>query len=164
MLETPIEVSESNKATRAFIFAHGYMRALADAESSLSDAQRREWSEFIKQAVSLARKVGPQVRSLVIKSQEADENEVRAFLARTVNIANAVRDMAATRQELLRRHPEAIDFWSDAAQAEIDHLSETFDEAVETIALGLSADFHRAIEAARAEAGLTHGKRSEPAA
>jgi len=164
MLETLVEVSESNKATRAFIFAQGYMRALADAESRLSEAQRREWSELIKQAVLLARKFGPQVRSVVIKSREADEQAVRAFLARTVDVADAVRDMGAIRQKLLRRHPEAIDFWSDEAQAEIDHLSEIFDEAVETIALGLSADFHRAIEAARAEVGLTNGKRSEPAA
>jgi hypothetical protein len=163
-METLMEVSETNEATRAFIFAQGYMRALADAESTLSEVQRRQWSEIVKQAVATAQKVAPEVRSIVSKAQEAGEKEVRAFLARTVDVAVATRSIGEIRQELLRRHPDAIDFWSDEAQAQIDHLRDTFEEAVETIALGLNADFQKAIAAARAEAGLISGKRSKPTA
>jgi hypothetical protein len=162
MMETLMEVSESNKATQVFIFAQGYLRALADAESTLSEVQRRQWSNILKQAVDIAKRLAPQVRSVVIKAQESSEREVRAFLARTIDAADSAKQIGAIREELLRRHPEAIGFWTDDAQAHIDRLRELFDEAVETIALGLNTDFRRDIEAARAEAGITNGKRSEP--
>lgn len=158
-----LPVSEADYIAKSLIYAQGYTRALADSESAFSPSQRREVGELIKLIVKIADALGPQIRLIVQRRQEAEDQEVLAFLKQTSEIVEANKRLAAIRSQVVRKDPSLIEVWSDADQQRIECVCELFEEAEETLALGLSSVFRKDIEAARTEAGITNGESSVPA-
>lgn len=148
-----VNFSESDNVTRTLDYTGGYIRALTDADR-VSNEQFQRARYLSQQIVEAAEKIGPQVKQTVLVLQEADEEKVRVFLKQTSQIAVALRDLALLRNEAIKTLPHLREFWTDEAQHKLDQFRDLFEEAEETLALGLSLSLRNEIRAARAEAGI----------
>ena len=139
----------------AFLFAGGYVRALSESNTGLSDAQLATLRQLLERVVDNSGQIAKDIRTVVERAQERNTDEqLRALVLKIRQGAENLRLFGELRPVILRSSPELADYWTEDRQREIDQNLEMIEEAEETLVLGLNTSFINEIDEARNEAGL----------
>lgn len=128
----------------------GYAAALTDQRNRADAPQLEKFEEQFGALIENC-KEAPEKLPKVISG--LDENGIRLRLILGSLLVEGLRLLMSQRLLFLDKNPEAKDFWTEEAQETLEETSELFEDMAETLALGLSSDFHDDIESARKEAG-----------
>jgi len=159
-MEAQSIVSEQEKLHDAAIFTRGYMSALGDRDDNhLSPSQLRTTAELIERVLAICADVRSTFRSVANRSPKGNEESHRNSLAAITKALDSLKDLVKNFDETLQRYPEIGTCWNQDARQAVEETLELFEEAQETLALGLSSSFRSEIDDARREAGIeTNGK------
>ncbi len=158
-------VSEQERLRDAAIFMRGYTSALGDrGGNEISPSQLRRTEQLIKLIVAICAEIKIGYRSLVKRIQKKDEEPRRNALVKATMAIDGLKAVLNDMPKTVRMYPEIGEYWNQDARRTVEDTLELFEEAQETLALGLSSSFKSEIDDARKEAGLeTNGKPYLPA-
>ena len=159
-MEAQSLVSEQERLHDAAIFTRGYMSALGDRDDNhLSSSELRATAKIVERILAICADVRSTFRSVANRSPKGNEESRRNSLAATTKALDGLKDLIKIFHETLQRYPEIGTYWNHDARQAVEETLELFEEAQETLAIGLSSSFQSEIDDARKEAGIdTNGK------
>ena len=159
-MEAQSIVSEQEKLHDAAIFMRGYMTALGDRDDNhLSPSQLRTTAELVEGILAICADIRSHFRSVANRSPKGSEESRRNSLAAITKALDSLKDLIKIFHETIQAYPEIGTYWNQDARQAVEETLELFEEAQETLAIGLSSSFQSEIDDARKEAGIeTNGK------
>lgn len=139
---------EQQRFGAALFTVQGYLRGVEDSAGALLDIH-----DSLAAIVAAGRQFVASFRAILL-TPDLPKAHQEALLVSAEMFRAALADVLERRTLLLRVHPEATPFWPESLADEMADVLEDLEDLVETMALGLSAEFRAQIAAARAAAGL----------
>lgn len=154
-------VSEPERLQNKLAFTRGYVSAIAAVvEPASHSAPFERIKVLLSELEAICRQVGPNIKARTDRAASSnDEAAVRKLLVRTVMVVDNLRALADFR----RQFPFIAPYWPESSQRVLEETLDLFEEAQETLALGVSAEFRSDIEQARSEAGVEGAQADLPA-
>ncbi len=154
-------VSEPERLHDKLAFARGYVCAIAaGVEPESHSVPFERVKVLLGELEAICRRVAPNIKATTDRAASSkDEAAIRKLLVRTVMVVDHLRPLADFR----RQFPFIAPYWPESSQRVLEETLDLFEEAQETLALGVSAAFRSDINQARSEAGVQGAKADLPA-
>jgi hypothetical protein len=132
-------------------YMSGYAAALVDQRNRADAPQLEKFEEQFGELIERCKEASEKLPKVI---SGLDENGIRLRLVLAALLGEALRILMSQRLPFLEKNPEAKEFWTEEAQETLEETSELFEDMAETLALGLSSDFHDDVDSSRKEAGI----------